>query len=403
MRARFLRGPAPLVICLTAVLVLTPAADGEARGNGAIRGRVLNETTGDPQAGVDVTVTSALEDGSTPRTYETRTDGHGRYEITGLVPDDDRFYAVDARWQQGLFAGGVVQIPEGTRRAPVIKTTLRIWDTTSDPTAIVVERDSIFLVPSDEGIGVIEALHVTNTSDKAYIGRGAALDGATEEGGPPGAEEDGQVPSLGFALPEAAELPASPIVDADIDIPSIVGTSFGFAATIAIPPGNRSIAYSYELPGEGGTYELSRPALYPTLEVSVFAADPLRVESNRLEPNGTEQVEARTYDRYTTTEALEPGDELQAIAIADADPGGVLAMAGMAAVLLALAGGGVFLVRRLRPRAPGTQAPPDRAEVIEAIARLDLSKDKGALSEEEWASRRAELRRRLDRIPERTP
>ncbi|MDQ3982663.1 MAG: carboxypeptidase-like regulatory domain-containing protein, partial [Actinomycetota bacterium] len=216
MPDRYLRAGVGVALALCAV-----AAPAAAAAGGTIRGRVINESTGRPQPGVRVTVTTALEDGSEAAEYTAVTDERGRYVFTDLKTGEDRFYAVDARFRRGTFAGGVVTIPSDTVRAPVIDTTLRVWDTTTDPTAIVIRRDSIFVVPSDEGIGVIEAVQVTNIADDAYIGRGRAL----------GAERYGEVASLGFPVPEGAELPAAPIVDSDIDIPSIVGTSFGFAAT----------------------------------------------------------------------------------------------------------------------------------------------------------------------------
>ncbi|MDQ3956812.1 MAG: carboxypeptidase-like regulatory domain-containing protein [Actinomycetota bacterium] len=369
------------------VLALATPPGSAAASTGRIEGRVVNETTGRPQEGVRVTLTTALEDGSLGRRLSTVSDAAGRYEFTGLAADDDRFYAVDARYERGLFAGGVVRIPEGTARPPVIETKLRVWETTTDPRAIVVERDSIFVAPSEDGIGIIEAVQVTNTTDEAYVGRGRAL----------GAERDGSVPTLGFALPPGAELPPAPIVDADIDIPEIVETTFGFAATVAIPPGSRRVAYSYELRGEGGTYDLSRPALYPVLEVGVYAAEPLTIDGNRVAPDGTEEVEGRTYDRYSTSEPLEPGDRLQMVAVAEAAPGRLLAIGGGAVALGVLAVAAVLLVRRRRPPAPLGAERPSRERLVEAIARLDVSRDRGLVSEDEWATRRADLKARLER------
>ena len=358
-----------------------------AAARGTIRGQVVNESTGEPQPGVRVTLTSALDDGSRLTEHTEVTDESGRYVFPNLATGNDRFYAVDARYQRGLFAGGVLRIPGNTTSPPVIDSTLRVWDTTTDPKAIVVRRDSIFVVPSDDGIGVIEAVQVTNISDEAYIGRGLSM----------GAERDGSVPSLGFPVPAGAELPPSPIVDSDIDIPEIVETSFGFAATIAIPPGNRRIVYSYELSGTGGTYDLSRPAVYPTLELGVYAADPLTIDGNRVAPDGTREVQGKTYDLYSTDETMEAGDQLEMIAVAEASASNLLAIGGGIAGVLAAAGALVVLVRR-RSRRPQPDGAPSREELVEAIARLDLAKEQGLVAEDEWAPRRAELKRRLERM-----
>lgn len=384
MSARYLSRTGAAALALALLAVQAPAY---AASNGTIKGRVLNETTGEPQRGVRVTLTSARDDGSGAVERATTTDARGRYFFTGLATGEDRFYAVDARFQRGLFAGGVVRIPGGTTRPPVIDSTLRVWDTTTDPKAIVIRRDSIFLVPSDDGVGVIEAVQVTNIADEAYIGRGRAL----------GAERDGDVASLGFPVPAGAELPPSPIVDSDIDIPAVVETTFGFAATIAIPPGNRRIVYSYELAGEGGTYDLSRPAVYPTLEIGVYAAPPLTIDGNRVAPEGTRDVQGKTYDFYATSETMEAGDRLEMIAVAEASAGNLLAIGGGVAAVVAVAAGLILLLRRRRPR-PEDEPSRSREELLEAIARLDLAKEQGLVSEEEWRPRRADLKGRLEEM-----
>jgi hypothetical protein len=375
-------------LALTLLLALAPAAG--AAETGAIRGRVVNESTGEPQPGVRVTLTSARDDGSGGREMTATTDDRGRYFFDDLPTGDDRFYAVDARYDDGLFAGGVVRLPSDTSRPPVIDSTLRVWDTTTDPKAIVIRRDSIFVVPSDDGVGVIEAVVVANVADDAYIGRGLAM----------GADKDGEVASLGFAIPPTAELPPVPVVESDIDFPSLVETSFGFAATVAIPPGQWRVVYSYQVPGEGGVYDLSRPALYPTLEVGVYAGDPLSIDGGRVAPAGTRDVRGTTYDLYSSDETLEAGDALDMVAVAEASAGNLLAIgAGVAAVIVA-AGVLVLLIRRRSRRA--TEPEPSREDLVEAIARLDLAKEQGLIPEDEWAERRGALKQSLEeevRVP----
>ncbi|HEX2295345.1 MAG TPA: hypothetical protein VHN37_08565, partial [Actinomycetota bacterium] len=249
-----------------------------------------------------------------------------------------------------------------------------------------IRRDSIFVVPSDGGVGVIEAVVVANIADQAYIGRGRSL----------GAEGQ-RVASLGFAVPAEAELPPVPIVESDIDFPSLVQTSFGFAATSAIPPGQWRVVYSYEVSGEGGTYDLSRPALYPTLEVGVYAGEPLTIDGSRVSPDGTRDVRGKTYDLYSSEETLEAGDDLDMVAVAEASAGSLAAIGAGVAAVVALAGLAVVLVRR---RSRRTAPPPQpREAVVEAIARLDLAKEQGLIHESEWASRRAALKRSLEEEP----
>lgn len=374
---------------LALALVLVVAAPAHAAPTGTIRGRVLNESTGEPEPGARVTITSARDDGSGSRRMTATTDERGRYVFEDLPTGEDRFYAVDARHDGGLFAGGVVRLPSDTSTPPVIDTTLRVWDTTTDPAAIVIRRDSIFAVPSDDGVGIIEAVVVANVADDAYIGRGRAL----------GAQKDGEIASLGFAIPEGAELPPVPIVESDIDIPSLVETSFGFAATVAIPPGQWRVVYSYQVRGEGGTYDLSRPALYPTLEVGVYAADPLTIDGSRVAPDGSRDVRGKSYDLYSSSGTLEAGDALDMVAVAQAEASNLLAIGAGVAGLVVVAGLLVVLVRR-RSRRPEPEAR-SRDDVVEAIARLDLAKEQGLIPETEWAERRDALKRSLEEVPAR--
>lgn len=375
---RFVR--VALALALVGLLAPPPVAAAE---TGTIRGRVVNESTGEPQVNVRVTLTSARDDGSGGKEIETTTDRRGRYVFENLPTGDDRYYAIDARHDDGLFAGGVVRLPADTSRRPVIDTTLRVWDTTSDPAAIVIRRDSIFVVPSDDGVGVIEALVVANIADDAYIGRGREMGSRQEE-----------IPSLGFALPPGAELPPVPIVESDIDIPSLVETSFGFAATVAIPPGQWRVVYSYQVTGEGGTYDLSRPALYPTLELGVYAGDPLSIDGGRVAPDGTRDVRGKTYDLYSSSGTLEAGDSIDMVAVAEASAGNLLAIGAGVAAIVAAAAGLVLLLRRR-----GRAGARSRDDVVQEIARLDLAKEQGLIPEGEWVRRRDALKRSLQEVP----
>ncbi|MGH2807996.1 MAG: carboxypeptidase-like regulatory domain-containing protein, partial [Actinomycetota bacterium] len=256
----------PVVTILASVLV----ANAGAAELGTITGRVINQSTGEPQRGVTVILTSGTEDGSGRLSRRAVTDRRGRYEFDELPTGQDRFYALDARFDGGTFAGRAISIPSDTTQTPVIETTLRVWDTTTDPGAVVIQRDDLFVISTDAGAAVIESVTIANVSDRAYIGRGRQIGGADASGA-----------SVGFALPDGAR--NVNIEDSDIDIPALVELDAGVAATVAFPPGETRVTFSYEIPGSGASVDLSRPALYPTLELSVFAKPPLEIRSNRLE------------------------------------------------------------------------------------------------------------------------
>jgi hypothetical protein len=372
-----------------ALLLLSWAVPGAAAPTGTIRGRVINESTGEPQAGVDVVLVGADENGDDRQEITDTTDDAGRYEFGELPTGDDRFYVLDVRYEGGLFPSSAITIPADTTRRPVIETQIRVWSTTTDPASIVIERDNMFVVPNEEGVGIVESLTIANLSEDAYIGRGAANT----------TDEDRPIPSLGFSLPPGADETGVSIIESDLDLPELMRTSFGFAVTTAIPPGTTDLTFSYSVPGTAGSYDLSRRALYPILDLSVYVTDPLELSSPRLSSKGEVDIEDKSYVRFATDDTLDAGDSVQMLALAEAgtSPGLLLGMAG---VLLLVLGLGLFPVWTYRRRgSDGSEvAPADgrpREDVIREIVEIDLSRERGELAEADWSRRRAELKREL--------
>lgn len=362
---------------LTVAFLAAGTAPAPAARIGIIEGRVINQSTGRPQAGVRLALTSGTEDEAPQVVARTRSDARGRYRFEGLATGEDRFYALDARFDGGLYAGRPLTLPSDTDARPVIRSTMRVWNSTSDPEVIVINRDDLFAVGSEPGLGIIQSVTVTNTSENAYIGRGAGLLG-----------EDASGASVAFGLPAGAS--GVQIRASDLDIPAIVPVDGGFAATVAFPPGETSTTFSYGLSSEDGSFDLSRPVLYPTLELSIYAAEPLEIRSNRLQEGEGIELEGRSYRRWDSGDTIEAGDPLQAIAVT----GGTVAVwpvvAGLAVlVLLGVVAG--WLLRRRKPNAP----PIDRDKLLEEVAYLDLEYEGGRLERDDWDDRRTELLGRL--------
>jgi hypothetical protein len=375
-----------LGVVALAIAALQPQAT--AATTGTIKGRVLDGSSDKPLAGVQVTLTSGTSQGETESETVT-TDRQGRYRFDDLTTGDDLFYALDARYKGGLFPGSAITLPDDTDEKPVIDTTLKVWDTIDDPASIVIERNDVFVIESEDGkVGVLEAFQITNVSDKAYIGRGASME----------TSGDATVPSLGFALPSGAEQEQLQIYESSLDIPELLRTDFGFGITTAIPPGNFTITYTYDLPGTAASYDLSRRVLYPTLNFAVFTSEKLVVTSNRLESQGSVEIRDRVYEQFSTEDDLEAGASVQVVALADAGtpPGLIAGMIGVL-VLVALLGTIPFL-RRRRPKTTETH-PSSRDEILREIASLDLARERDEVSEQEWQAARQRLKERLEKGP----
>jgi hypothetical protein len=384
------RASRALLVILAAGVVLLPVrATGAV--SGTIEGRVIKAPSDSPLTGVRVTLMGADRDGSNPITRTAVTDRHGSYTFDNVPASNNRVYSLNATYDRGLFAGGAIQVPNNTSKRPVIKTRLRVWNTTTDPSAILIARDDLFVQEQHDGAGVIESISVQNNTNAAYIGRGADVVNSA----------NGTVPSLGFALPSGASRGGFAIVQSDLDIPELRPTDFGVAATSAIPPGLTKITYSYRVQGLVGSTDISRTTLYPTVETSVFAAPPLAIQSNRLKRAGDVTIGKIKYQKWASTAPLAPGDELQALAVARAGlaPGLIIGIiAGF--VLFALAGLLFYLRSPSRRSRPRMAAPAlARKDLLIAIARLDRRHETGEVADDEWRQTRAKLKAQVEQQP----
>lgn len=367
--------------CVVALAMVSLAPETAiATESGTIKGRVLDGRTDRPKAGVRVLLTGARTDGTERTRRSTTTDRHGRYRFAKLPATKSQVYALDAEYRGGTFAGGAVTLRP---KRSVFDTTLRVWPTTNDPNAILIEHNNLFLTPGDGALDVLESVKVVNTTNLAYIGRG-------------GGSESGR-PSLGFALPPGAEDGGVQITSSDLDLPQLMRTDFGFAVTAAVPPGEYLITFAYRVPGTAGSYDLSRSALYPILETAVHATAPLEIEGPRLDPKGEVEIRGKTYRRWATSASLDPGDAFQVSAVAEADgaPGLMIGVAG--AVVLGIVLFAAAFLRR-RPRAlPSSRVGSHpvgetREHVVSLIAALDLRHRAGDVPDDEYARKRAELK-----------
>jgi hypothetical protein len=389
MRSRIL---SLALVAVTALpLVAGPVGAAE---KGTITGQVVRGDNNGGERGVRVVLTRAGEEGGEPEVMRTTTDRRGEFSFDKLPTGDEYLYTLTANFRQGYY-GGAVRLPSDTSEPPVVETTLRVWPPTDDPDVIVIERDAMFLSLSERGVDVIESVIVVNNSNRAYIGRGGG--------------DQGPRPTLGFSVPDGAELPDFPLVDSSIDVPGASESDFGLAIAAAVPPGESNFTYAYTIPGSAGIFDINRAALYPTLNMLVHAEPPLTIRSNRLVADERVTVGDRTYERWATTETIEGGDRLQVQATAEADGGGLNIGIGIAAAL-AVGLVGFAFVRRRVPRPVeamsaygGHPVPETRDHLLSLIAALDLRYRAGDISEGEWSKRRAELKERLANLAQPEP
>ena len=376
-----------LLFVLASVVSASPvAAAKDARVEGTV---VVGERAA---SGAKITLIGARTNGSGRFYEETQTsDDRGRFSFTDVPVERNAEYALEANYDDGLFVFDTFRLPGGATET----TELQVYETTSDPSVIRVARDHVFLVQDEQGAGVLESVTVVNESESAYIGRGRAL-GA-----------DSSQTTLGFALPDEAVGGRIDLIDSTINRLYAQPADFGFAATVAIPPGETKVTFAYPATGSGGTYDLSRRALYPIDEFSVFATEPLDVTGERLSPAGAEEISGVRYRRWSSSEGFDAGDLVPILAVAEGEASSNLWLGlgvGLGVVIL-----GLILATTLRaqrsPAASRTQASPQRApdELVSAIAELDLKHESGGLSDEQWDAERSRLKQELVAAREREP
>jgi len=395
------------VLAFAALLLPAPTAVAQGDEVGTITGTVTNGTTGEPQGGVAIRLLGGSQDdeGNFRQDVEadTITDGKGRFEFPELPAGQDRAYTLDARFDGGNFPGGVVTIASG---GDVIEVTQRVWNTTTDPRSIVIQNNRMFLLKGEDGASVIESFEIVNVSDEAYVGRGAGSAGPQNETGAGSAGPQKEpIPSLSFSFPEDARREGIQIVDSDLDIPQLLDTETGISITSAVPPNETNITFAYSLRVNTGQVDLSRRALYPTLNLSVLAEPPFVIDSTRLVADGEATIDGITYKQYSSRDTITEGNSIPILGTARGDGDsaltfGALAAAALLIILLAL---GLLRSRATRQvarepakREPG---PPEaRADLLVAIAQLDLEYRDGQLDEDEWKAKRGQLKARLVKV-----
>lgn len=397
------------VLALAALLLPTPTAVAQRDEVGTITGTVTNGTTGEPQGGVAIRLLGGSQDdeGNFRQDVEAdaTTDGKGRFEFPELPAGQDRAYTLDARFDGGNFPGGVVMIASG---GDVIEVTQRVWNTTTDPRSIVIQNNRMFLLKGEDGASVVESYEIVNVSDEAYIGRGAGSAGPQNESGAgqASASADEPIPSLSFSFPEDARREGIQIVDSDLDIPQLLDTETGISITSAVPPDETNITFAYSLRVNTGQVDLSRRALYPTLNLSVFAEPPFVIDSPRLVADGDATIEGVTYKQYRSRDSITEGNSIPILGTARGDGDSALTVGALAAgaLLVILLGFGLLRSRAGRraarespKRGPG-QPPAARADLLVAIAQLDLEYRDGQLDEDEWKAKRGQLKARLVKV-----
>src|SRR6266446_4788414 len=254
-----MRRPYCARLALLGALVLAPLAIAEA---GTVRGTVMNGTTGESAAGIEL-ILIQLQGGMQEVAHaKSGADGEFTFDHPGLGAQPMLVRAV----YHGVNYNHAV--PPGTTTAQV-----DIYEPSKDAKTINVPSHVVIFQPNGATLNVGEEYQIENKSQPpvAYF----RSDGTFE-----------------FALPEKGQLQqvaaAGPAGMPVVQLP-INKKNNHYAVAFAFRPGDNSVRYSYELPYPGNTATVKIPTIYPGGRLVVVAPPSVQISGDGLTPGGQEQ------------------------------------------------------------------------------------------------------------------
>jgi hypothetical protein len=242
-----------------AVLLLVSASFAEA---GILHGTVSNGTTGKPAANVEV-VLIQLQGGMQPvSTTKSGAQGEFTFDNPGL--------GAQPMLIRAIYNGINFHQPAPPGKSDIV---VQVFELTKDSKTITVGTRIVFFQPSGSTLTVGEEYSVDNKSQppQAYF----RTDGDFEFALPPNSKLQ-QVAASGPA--------GMPVVQAPID-----KTKDRYAIAYAFRPGQSTVRYSYELPYEGNTATVKIAAQYPMARLIVVAPPTMQISGGGLQAGGQEQ------------------------------------------------------------------------------------------------------------------
>jgi len=229
---------------------------------GTLHGTVNNGTTGKPAAGVQLILLQLQ--GTMQPVANVKSDAQGQFTIDnagiGAQPMLLRAVYNDINFHQ--------PVPPGKTEIEIT-----VYEPTKDPKAISVISRIVFFQPNGSTLTVGEEFAVQNNSQppKAFFQPGGNFE---------------------FKIPENAKLQqvaasgsaGMPVVQAPID-----KTGGRYAVAYAFRPGDSTIRYSYEIayPGNAVTVPVQSP--YGAARLLVVAPPSMQISGGDLQPGGQEQ------------------------------------------------------------------------------------------------------------------
>jgi mono/diheme cytochrome c family protein len=375
---------------------LAPGAEA-AEAEGSIAGQVLNGTLGQPVTGDLDVVLYGFDDFQLATTITETLQPDGTFTFGQVPYAPGRSFMAVADYGGIPYSSDVVTFEGGADQIDLV---LNVYETTTDPAGLHIDRMHVFLDFPASGVTIGELFIISNNGDRTVVG-GTGLQ---------------------FDLPEGAATLQMQGLTAGEDY---LATPDGFTLTRSIAPGPNAaqLLISFTLPYSRGL-EFAQVIPYPVATANVLVPDVgVRVSGDMLQSEGPQDVQGVRYLSYTAS-GLGAGSTLAFNLSGGVGAGGLPLSGDQTGLLiggftlaLVVAAVGWWLVSRRAERAPqAAQAPAPRGapprlaryepresreDLLQALADLDDDFEAGEMPRAEYDRRRAALKARLVRIWER--
>lgn len=394
----FLRRAVPLILSVLLFLLLPATL---AAAEGIITGTVVNGTEGG-SVPADVAVTLYfLRDGQIVEQRKEVTDAAGAYRFSEVTIDPALQFVVVAAYTDVPYNTPEMQFGDS---AAITAPPLIVYEATQDPAVVRVITDVLIIAPGEERSGmlsVIEIVSLSNQSDRTYLATGVAGGGAAMDR------------VLRFALPPNAQ---DLTMLSGLNAQSVVQIDRGFGVFMPLLPGEREVAFGYQLPYSGSTLALTKRTVYPTEQFAIFTLEEhaLQLDTDQLEVQvseisgrrwvvgSTKSLAARAEVTARITGLPTPSWRVQIERLLDRIQGAQASLFVLLGVVFALPI--LYALYRMRggprqrresPPAAAAPAPASGQALLLEIAQLDDDFAAGALNEDRYKRLRAEKKQRL--------
>ncbi len=316
----------------------------------------------------------------------TTSGADGAYQFEEIPYQPEQIYIAQAAYGGTTFNSEVVH---GTQvQGNEITLPITIFETTSDPSFIKVERLHIFFDFSIPGkVQVAELYILSNTGDKVVV---------------PSSPEQ---PALRFPLPNGAA--GLQFDEGEIGSRYVaLDSGFGDLTPVAPGQGTHQVLFSYELPYERKTSVALTMPFDVTAAVVLLPQSGVKLQSKQLSPMGQRNVQDMTFEMFTAGN-LKAGStiEIQLSGKPGAgtanSTGWISLVVGAVAFGLAMIGTGYWVLRQRRSVQQDhsdAETPETEEGLVDAIIALDDLYQAGKLPEKAYQKRRMELKKRLETI-----